>query len=328
MKRENVTELFKEIGVTHIKNNAEWVQGACPFAPYTHESGDDKRPSFGISLSAPSFYHCFGCSSKGPLNYLPTALAYYTKKDYTDIRKFILEHEDYDLKSYESQSANIDKKIGAIPESVLDNYEPLSKEILESLAITPETAVKYDLLWDTKEERMLFPIRDNFGRLVTIRGRYIGSDSSVLKHKSYTGIHPEGHDAKSFGIWYMMHEPLVPDKPLVLVEGYKDAVLLKQAGVKNVWASLGSSIAKRQMGYLKRVSVPIVLFFDDDEAGRKAIQTVAVAMNKLTPLYHIRDYYRCNDPAELIQKGRLKMALKTKELYSLRHKEAHGYQNH
>lgn len=318
MKREHVTELFKKIGVVNTKDNADWKMGACPFAPYTHESGDDKRPSFGISLSAPSFYHCFGCSTKGPLNYLPTALAYYTKKDYTEIRKFILENEDYNLKSYEDQSSNTSKKIGAIPDSILDDYTPISKEILDDLAITPETAVKYDLLWDSKEERMLFPIRDNFGRLVTIRGRYIGEDTSVLKHKSYTGIHPEGHDAKSFGIWYMMHEPIVPDKPLVLVEGYKDAVLLKQAGVKNVWASLGSSIAKKQMEYLKRVSVPIVLFFDDDEAGRKATQNVAVAMNKLTPLYYIRNYYRCNDPADLIKKGKLKLALKTKQLYSLR----------
>ncbi len=314
MDRGHVSELFEKLGTTNIKNNAEWIMSACPFAHYTHESGDDKRPSFGISLSAPSFYHCFGCSTKGPLSYFPTALAYYTKKDYSDLRRFILENENYNIKSYDSYDSN--KKISAIPDNILDTFTKISDEILESVFMTRETATKYELLWDAKEERMLFPIRDNFDRLVTIRGRYMGKSSNVLKHKSYTELHPEGHDAKSFAIWYLMNEPLVPEKPLVLVEGYKDAILLKQVGVKNVWASLGSSIGKKQMEYLKKVTLPIIMFFDDDAAGRTATEKVAIAMNKLTPLYYIKNYYRCNDPAELIQRNRLKLALKTKGLFS------------
>ncbi len=120
----------------------------------------------------------------------------------------------------------------------------------------------YDLL----RNRVIFPIRDNQGRIVGFAGRslndddmpkYINSSDSPIFHKQTIlyGLY-EGRKAKA--------------KDWLVVEGYMDVISLHQAGVYGAVASMGTAIATSQIERLLQLNPVLTLSFDGDAAGQKA----------------------------------------------------------
>lgn len=121
---------------------------------------------------------------------------------------------------------------------------------------------EFDLLRD----RVIFPIRDNQGRVIGFAGRaltddalpkYINSSDSPVFHKQHIlyGLF-ESRKAKA-------HNYLV-------VEGYMDVISLYQAGVYGAVASMGTAIATTQIERLLQLNPVLTLCFDGDSAGQKA----------------------------------------------------------
>lgn len=114
--------------------------------------------------------------------------------------------------------------------------------------------------------RVIFPIRDNRGRVVGFAGRslndedmpkYINSSDSPVFHKQHIlyGLY-EGRKAKA--------------KNWLVVEGYMDVISLHQAGVYGAVASMGTAIATTQIDKLLQLNPVLTLSFDGDSAGQKA----------------------------------------------------------
>jgi DNA primase len=55
-------------GYGKFRPGDKWVNFSCPLAPWTHEKGTDRSPSFGISLSEISAYSCYTCHHHGTLS--------------------------------------------------------------------------------------------------------------------------------------------------------------------------------------------------------------------------------------------------------------------
>ncbi len=133
----------------------------------------------------------------------------------------------------------------------------------------------YDLLRD----RVIFPIRDNKGRVVGFGGRamgddvkpkYINSPESVVFHKSQVlyGLF-EGRKARA-NQWLM-------------VEGYMDVIALQQSGISGAVASLGTATNVEHLNTLFKQSNKITLAFDGDSAGQRAAwRTLELAMPVLS----------------------------------------------
>lgn len=133
----------------------------------------------------------------------------------------------------------------------------------------------YNLL----RHRVIFPIRDNQGRIVGFAGRalndedmpkYINSSDSPVFHKQYIlyGLY-EGRKAKA--------------KNWLVVEGYMDVISLHQAGVYGAVASMGTAIATTQIDRLLQLNPVLTLSFDGDSAGQKAAwRAMEVALPVLT----------------------------------------------
>lgn len=133
----------------------------------------------------------------------------------------------------------------------------------------------YDLL----RERIIFPIRDNKGRVVGFGGRamsdevkpkYINSPESIVFHKSQVlyGLY-EGRKARA-NQWLM-------------VEGYMDVIALQQAGISGAVASLGTATNVEHLNTLFKQSNKITLAFDGDSAGQRAAwRTLELAMPVLS----------------------------------------------
>jgi DNA primase len=135
--------------------------------------------------------------------------------------------------------------------------------------------------YDRFRNRIIFPIADARGRVVSFGGRaldpnarakYLNGPETSLFHKGRLlyGL-PEARK--------LMHSGGA-DAPLVVVEGYMDAIACQRAGIAAV-APLGTALTEDQMEVLWRLHPEPTLSFDGDAAGRRAANS---AMDRALPL--------------------------------------------
>ncbi len=124
----------------------------------------------------------------------------------------------------------------------------------------------YDLLRD----RVVFPIRDVRGRVVGFGGRSIraGQEPKYLN----TPESPVFQKRRAFFGFPTALEPIRREGRVVVVEGYFDLVALQRAGVSGVVATCGTALTEEHARELRRRSRDVVLLFDGDEAGQKAME--------------------------------------------------------
>ena len=133
----------------------------------------------------------------------------------------------------------------------------------------------YDLLRD----RVIFPIRDNQGRIIGFAGRalddevkpkYINSSDSPVFHKQHV----------LYG-YYESRQQRADN--WMVVEGYMDVIALYQAGIYGAVASMGTAINESQIARLLTLNPTLTLSFDGDSAGQKAAwRTLEVALPVLS----------------------------------------------
>lgn len=152
-------------------------------------------------------------------------------------------------------------------------------ELVEAgLLIAPEEG---GAPYDRFRNRIIFPIADARGRVVSFGGRaldpnarakYLNGPETSLFHKGRLlyGL-PEARK--------LMHSGGA-DAPLVVVEGYMDAIACQRAGIAAV-APLGTALTEDQMEVLWRLHPEPTLSFDGDAAGRRAANS---AIDRALPL--------------------------------------------
>ena len=121
---------------------------------------------------------------------------------------------------------------------------------------------------DRYRGRLMFPIRDNEGRVVSFGARGLHADAVP---KYLNGPQTDLFDKGS--TLYSMPDAAAAirrEQQAVVVEGYVDVVIAHQAGFQNVVATLGTSITDRHLRQLARLAPSICLALDGDEAGQHA----------------------------------------------------------
>ena len=146
------------------------------------------------------------------------------------------------------------------------------------LAITPEDG---GAPYDRFRDRILFPITDGRGRVISFGGRAMdpqarakylnGPDTSLFdKGRTLYGL-PEARRLLHAGD---------AEGALVVVEGYFDVVACQRSGIAAV-APMGTSLTEGQMELLWRLHPEPTLCFDGDRAGRQAASR---AIDRALPL--------------------------------------------
>ena len=152
-------------------------------------------------------------------------------------------------------------------------------ELVDSgLLIAPEdNGAPYDRF----RERIIFPITDGRGRVVSFGGRaldpnarakYLNGPETPLFHKGRV-LYGLASARK------LLHEA-GDGAPLVVVEGYMDCIACQRAGIAGV-APLGTALTEEQMEALWRLHPEPTLCFDADAAGQRAASR---AIDRALPL--------------------------------------------
>lgn len=132
--------------------------------------------------------------------------------------------------------------------------------------------------YDRLRGRVVFPISDVRGRIVGFGGRALGAD----QEPKYLNT-PETPLFKKREALYGFPQALEPIRRrgrAIICEGYFDRVALVRADLSESLATCGTSLTREHGHALRRRTRNVVLLFDGDAAGRKALER---ALENLLP---------------------------------------------
>ncbi len=127
--------------------------------------------------------------------------------------------------------------------------------------------------YDRFRHRITFPIIDVTGHVLGFGGRTLSADEDA----KYINT-PETPVFRKGRLLYGLNwarEAISDTGTAVVVEGYTDAIALWRAGIQNAVATLGTSLTDAHVALMSRYADEVVLAFDADSAGVRAVLRAA-----------------------------------------------------
>ena len=296
----------------------------CPF----HK---DDTPSFYVSPDL-NIFHCFGCGKSGDvITFImefekvtfPEALRILARKAGIEIGKY--EGKNDILYSIHNFAADFYHKELLKSVKVLDYLKRrgFGKNAIEEfqLGFAPpgsnfiakakkdfkiDDLIKSGLvkkrngsIKDTFFLRLLFPLFSISGKIIGFGGRRLSKKGPKYLNSSDTPIHKKGKNL--YSLWHAKEDIRKTEK-VILVEGYFDFLSLYKAGIKNAVACLGTSLTTDQAELISRYAKEVILFFDEDTAGKIAtLRSLGMLLEEGIDV-KIRHGGKGKDPDEIIAK--------------------------
>lgn len=199
-----------------------------------------------------------------------------------------------------TKSARIKFGLGYSPIAMAALYERLISEgydediILKSGLVTKRDDGSYR---DKFFNRLMFPIINVYGNIIGFGGRIIGQGEPKYLNSPETEIFN-----KSKNLYSLNFARLSKMKELILVEGYMDVISVYQAGFHNVVAALGTAFNENHAKTLKAYADSVILLFDSDAAGVKAVLRAIPVLNSTGIKVRVLQVTDAKDPDEYIKK--------------------------
>lgn len=285
MNLKNLKKILKYIGVeeseTQFRFSTNQLSIPCPLAPFFHSSGTDTSPSCSIKYNVtPVVFKCFtgSCGRKGPFWLLIKTLGELKEdSNLLELAQYIEENDRPNLSSLFdgiSDWKELERKeIKVLNSKILENFvaawfQPASFVYLKSRKVSAIDCTEWGLLFDSAQNRIVFPVYGKNGELYGAVGRVIYED--INRYYNYFGI-TAGNCLGGFN-------KLDTDrKKIILVEGFFDLLRIYQwawdAGF-DVVCSWRAEITQVQADLLSALDKSVVVCYDGDSAGEKGWQKV------------------------------------------------------
>ena len=329
----NIVDVIGEyINLEHKGKN---FFGVCPFH-------DDHSPSMSVSPEK-NIFKCFSCGASGNaitflMDYLGIEFkealkmladnagiildSNFTKKKVNNEFEELYKINDLVVSLFKNNLASSKgkeareylKKRGLDEETIkyfniglgIDNLisNTLSKKysdvVLEELDLCKEYNGK---LYDTFDNRIMFPISDKDGNVIGFTGRIyrdVDKDENKYINTKETNIFKKGN------ILYNLNnakEFIRKEKAIIICEGQMDTIRLHTIGVNNVVSLSGTSITKEQIDLISSMKCDIILNLDQDTAGKDATITLGDTFTSLGKNVSVIVFSDAKDTDELILKS-------------------------
>lgn len=166
---------------------------------------------------------------------------------------------------------------------------------LSGLAIQGRRGTYYDRF----RNRIMFPIWDTRGELIGFAGRALGDEEPKYLNSPDTPIFHKGREL------YALHlaKPGIRSKGRVCVmEGYMDVISMFQNGIDYVVAGMGTAFSVEQARALLLLCEDVVLAYDQDEAGKKAVRRCIDVFREAGGRSRVVTFEGAKDPDEFVGK--------------------------
>lgn len=273
------------------RSGNENIMAICPFHRKA-DGSEEKNPSFSMSLTK-GVYFCHQCHAKGTLRKF--------------FKEFGLDNTAINL-HYSLLLDEVSRHLPGAPNPIqpktIFGMPPMEDSVLglfdyDVRTLMPQfsedTLRYFEVGWDGWWKRITFPIRDIKGDLVGISGRAV-HEGQTPRYKVYENEYTTWHMPERKGwnkravLWNMhnvLPEFLLAGDPLtsyvLVVEGFRAAMWAWQCGYKNVVALLGSHLSWEQEWMLNALGCKVLLFLDNDSAGRRGTADAASRLMKAGP---------------------------------------------
>ena len=145
------------------------------------------------------------------------------------------------------------------------NKKKIAPEDMVSLGLVNQSGLTYH---DVFVNRIIFPIHDASGHVVGFTGRvYDGDYTPKYLNSKETSIFRKGNILFNY---HRARDAIRTQKKVIMVEGNMDAIRMYVSGLQNTIALMGTSLTTEQVVLLQKLRVPVLLMFDNDEAGKIA----------------------------------------------------------
>lgn len=176
-------------------------------------------------------------------------------------------------------------KMTILPENILTQYIKIPHIIWYNEGICCNTQNKFEICIDIDSERIVIPIRDEFGQLVGVKGRAIDN----IEPK-YLYLYPCPKSQILYG-YYQNQDAITKQHECIVVEAEKSVLKLDSFGYHNAVAIGGKELSDAQAEKLLRMNVDIVFALDQDvtdEELQSNIDKLKLPVN-ITNIYTIKD---------------------------------------
>ena len=279
---EQLADLHLEGSYTlHDSAKGLQLKALCPFH-------DDTKPSFYWNVDN-GLYYCHACDASGSLPDFLRHMDYERK-----LMDKMLKEADYDSVKRAFARSVFKRKRG---KDTLKTNPVLEEWMLSVYDYTPlhmvnrgfsrELLKEFEIGYDIERNRVTFPIRDVYGRLVGLSGRKDGGLPGDLRYyfydQEFESVVPNYSLEKGHTLWnahrlwarYVTGYNTHVDYPtVILVEGFKAALHMIQLGFRDTVALMGSSMTEVQRYILSCIGGDVLIFLDNNKAGQTGSRKV------------------------------------------------------
>ena len=164
----------------------------------------------------------------------------------------------------------------------LDKLERAHPYLAEQRGLTPETIIDFGIGYCAKgmmADRIAIPIHNANGEVVAYAGRFVGEPpEGTPKYKLPPGFRKS---QELFNIDRAAKQPA--DEPLIIVEGFFDAMKLHQHGCHKAVALMGSTMSSAQEELIRQHTNSrshVIVMLDENEAGKAGREDIACRLSK------------------------------------------------
>lgn len=131
-----------------------------------------------------------------------------------------------------------------------------------------------NLFYDAFQNRIIFPLTNEFGQVVAFSGRIWKQPTVDDKHvPKYKNSRATAIFNKSYELYHLdKAKPTIKkNHEVYLMEGFMDVIAAYRVGIENVVASMGTALTREHVEHLRKYTKKVILSYDGDNAGQNAI---------------------------------------------------------
>jgi hypothetical protein len=211
------------------QNRKGWFVAKCPLAPWSHDDGKDKNPSFACKDEpGDAGTNCFSCGWHGPMAKLVLRMQELNRADpqvevkWGEALQLIIDAEDgidldLDYPDLETVLAQKKQDLHLFPDWWIDTFAPWNKlpwscNYLHERRVSPALCDRLGLRIDTEQKRICFPVRDFQHRLVGLHGRCV-HENVTPRYRMYS------YAKQNNPIVWLGEDWVDVNRPILVVEG-------------------------------------------------------------------------------------------------------------
>ena len=193
------------------------------------------------------------------------------------LKSFIRRHKQQDVSN---------EKI--LPDSIITQFYSIPSKMFYDDGISIDSQNKFSVMYDYWDNRVVFPIRNDYGQIISIKGRTLEYDYKINNIPKYRYYENYNGSKYLFGLYENFHN-IIEKNEIIIVEAEKGVMQCDSFGVNNVVAISKKKFTDAQIRKILGLGIENVVIMLDKDVLKKEIITQCKLFKRLINVYYCVD---------------------------------------